>query len=73
MTSKAPMTDVELAEFQRRRSEMRASLACEGMYLTDEEEALFDSMARDRLSEEQMVARMLDYNRAKNRRANAAE
>ena len=38
------LTDEELAEIRRRRPGVRASLACEGMYLTAEEEALFEQM-----------------------------
>jgi len=38
------LTDSELAEIKRRRPGVRASLACSGMYLTAEEEALFEQM-----------------------------
>ena len=38
---KRRLTDSELAEIKRRRPGVRASLACEGMVLTAEEEALF--------------------------------
>ena len=42
------LTDAEPPRF-RRRASVRASLACEGMVLTAEEEALFDAMERERL------------------------
>ena len=43
------LTDVEVAEIRRRRAGVRASLACEGMRLTAEEEALFDQKDAERL------------------------
>ena len=52
------LTDAELAEIRRRRPGVRASLACEGMYLTPEEEALFDQMDTERLSPDEAVQRM---------------
>jgi len=50
------LTDAELAEIRRRRPGVRASLACEGMYLTAEEEALFEQMDRDRLTPDESAA-----------------
>ena len=43
------LTDAEVAEIRRRRPAMRASLACEGLYLPDEVEALFDQLEAERL------------------------
>ena len=43
MADRHRLTDAELAEIRRRRAGVRASLACEGMVLTAEEEALFDA------------------------------
>src|SRR5437899_4860290 len=44
------LTDTEIAEIHRRRPGVRVSLACGGMYLTAEEEALFERMDRERLT-----------------------
>ena len=66
MNSTKPMSDAEIAEFKRRRPGVRTSLACEGMFLTPEEEALFDEMERKRLSEDEMVELVRAYNRDKN-------
>src|ERR1700730_14879769 len=61
------LTDSELAEIRRRRPGVRASLACEGMYLTAEEEALFDQMERERLTPDERAKRITQINRAKRR------
>jgi hypothetical protein len=44
------LTEEELAVVRRRRRYARASLACEGIHLTPEDEAIFDRFERDRLS-----------------------
>ncbi len=62
------LTDAELAEIRRRRPGVRASLACEGMYLTAEEEALFEQMDRERLSPDEAAQRIIQFTRAKRRR-----
>jgi hypothetical protein len=61
------LTDSELAEIRRRRPGVRASLACEGMYLTAEEEALFDQMDRERLTPDESAQRIIEFSRAKRR------
>jgi hypothetical protein len=61
------LTDAELAEIRRRRPGMRASLACEGMYLTAEEEALFDQMELERLTPDERAARITQVSRAQRR------
>ncbi len=61
------LTDSELAEIRRRRRGVRASLACEGMYLTAEEEALFEQMDRERLTPDEAAQRIIQFNRAKRR------
>jgi hypothetical protein len=61
------LTDAELAEIRRRRPGVRASLACEGMYLTAEEEALFDEMDRERLTPDESAQRIIEFSRAKRR------
>ena len=52
---------------------MRAMLACEGLYLTAEEEDLFDAMETERLTPEQRNARIiaLDKERHARRKRNA--
>ncbi len=40
---------------------MRASLACEGLVLTDEEETLLDDMEEEKLLQEQRDQRVLDF------------
>jgi hypothetical protein len=61
------LTDAELAEIRRRRPGVRASLACEGMYLTAEEEALFDQMEQERLTPDERAQRILEISRAERR------
>jgi hypothetical protein len=60
-------TDAELAEIRRRRPGVRASLACEGMYLTAEEEALFEQMDKERLTPDEAAQRIIEFSRAKRR------
>jgi hypothetical protein len=55
------ITDAELAEIRRRRPGVRASLACEGMYLTAEEEALFEQMDREHLTADDRTARIIEF------------
>ena len=66
------LTDAELAEIRRRRPGVRASLACEGMYLTAEEEALFDQMERERLTPDERAKRITQISRAKRRKERKA-
>jgi hypothetical protein len=68
MGSKKRLDDVEIAEIRRRRPGVRVSLACEGMYLTEEEEALFEQMDRERLTAHERAARILQFSRAKRRK-----
>jgi hypothetical protein len=62
------LTDAELAEIRRRRPGVRASLACEGLYLTTEEEALFEQMDRERLTPDERAERIVQHVRAKRRK-----
>jgi hypothetical protein len=64
MPERRRLIDAELAEIRRRRPGVRASLACEGMILTAEEEALFDQMERERLTPDERAARITQLNRA---------
>ena len=68
MHGRKGLTDAELAEIRRRRPGVRASLACEGMYLTAEDEALFDQMDRERLTPDERARRIVELSRAKRRR-----
>jgi hypothetical protein len=72
MPKKKRLIDTELAEIRRRRPGVRASLACEGLYLTSEEEALFEQMDRERLTSDQRAARIVQFFRAKRRRKTPA-
>jgi hypothetical protein len=65
MSDSPALTDAELAEIRRRRSSARASLACEGMYLTPEEEALIEQMDRERLAPDARTARIVEFIRAR--------
>jgi len=68
MRDKGRLTKAEVAEIRRRRPGVRASLACEGLHLTAEEEALFEEMDRERLSADERAARIVEFNRAKRRK-----
>ena len=65
MLGTALSTDAELEEVRRRRFGARASLACEGMFLTPEEEALVAAMDEDRLTPDARTARIVEFIRAK--------
>jgi hypothetical protein len=54
---------------------VRASLACEGLHLTAEEEALFEQFDREQLPMEEREARLIAWSRARraSARARAAE
>ena len=67
MSGRQRMTDAEIAEIRRRRAGVRASLACEGMHLTAEEEALFDLMDKERLTPDECAQRIIQFSRAKRR------
>jgi hypothetical protein len=68
------LTDAEVAAIRRRRPAVRASLACEGVRLTTEEEALFEQFDRERLTPDQRRDRLLEFTRARRRaKAHAAE
>lgn len=70
MHGKRRLTDAEIAEIRRRRPAVRASLACEGMHLTAEEEALLDQFERERLTPDEGARRVVEFSRA-NRRQKA--
>ena len=72
MHGRQRLTDTELAEIRRRRPGVRVSLACEDMYLTAEEEALFEQMDRERLTADERAARIAQFSRAKRRKKSLA-
>jgi hypothetical protein len=67
MNGNRRLTEAEIAEIRRRRPGVRASLACEGMVLSAEEEALLDELERERLTPEDGAKRILEFSRAKRR------
>jgi hypothetical protein len=71
MPKKIRLTDAELAEIRRWRPGVRASLACEGLYLTAEEEALFEQMDKERLTADDRAARIVQFHRARRRKKSA--
>ena len=64
MRGRSKLSDAELAEIRRRRPGVRASLACEGIYLTAEEEALFEQFDNERLTPDQRTERIVAFMRA---------
>jgi len=72
MSERPRLTDTELADIRRRRPGVRASLACEGMYLTAEDEALFEQMDKERLPPDERVQRVLEISRAERRQKTPA-
>ena len=66
------LTPEDVSERRRRRAAARASLACEGLFLTEEEEALLDQFDRERLPSEERHARILAYCHARDAAKTAA-
>ena len=58
------LTDSELAAAKHNFAEAKASLACEGIYLTQEEEALFARFEAERLSHEECRRQLIEYSRS---------
>ncbi|GJL80345.1 MAG: hypothetical protein NPINA01_33340 [Nitrospinaceae bacterium] len=56
-----PLTGQSLCEMVARDDDARASLACEGMYFTEEEEAVFAEMASLGLSYEARIEYLKAY------------
>jgi hypothetical protein len=67
MHGRPHLTDAEVAEIRRRRPAARASLACEGMHLTPEDEALFEQMDKERLTPDERARRIIETSRAERR------
>jgi hypothetical protein len=66
------LTDAELTAAKRNFAQAKASLACEGIYLTAEEEALFRRFEIDRLPHEERRRQIVEFCRAKQRARAAA-
>jgi hypothetical protein len=74
MRGRSKLSDAELAEIRRRRPGVRASLACEGIYLTAEEEALFERFDNERLPPDERTERIVAFIRGRRlAKASAAE
>jgi len=67
MNGQHRLTEAALAEIRRRRPSVRASFACEGIYFTADDEALFEQMDRERLTADDRAARIIEISRAKRR------
>lgn len=59
------LTNAELEEARYNLEQARASLACEGLFLTKEEEALFSSFEAQRLPHDECIRQLLEFNRAR--------
>jgi hypothetical protein len=62
------LSDAEIEAIRRRRPGVRASLACEGLYLTPEEEAMFDQMEQERLTPDERAKRITEMFRTKRKK-----
>jgi hypothetical protein len=59
------LTVSEVQAAKRNRARAQASLACEGMYLTPEEEALFKRFEDERLPHDERRRQLIAFSRAK--------
>ena len=74
MTGTRRLTDTELEAAKRNRANGEASLACEGIYLTPEESAMFDRFEAERLPHDQRRRQLIAFSRARrSAKARAAE
>ena len=67
MNEQSRLSDAELAAAKHNFAQAKASLACEGIYLTLEEEALFHRFESECLSHQERRRRIIDFCRAKQR------
>jgi hypothetical protein len=61
MRAKRLLNDEELAAAKFNLAEAKASLACEGIYLTPEEEALFARFEAERLPHDECRRQILEF------------
>lgn len=74
MHGRHQLTDAELAAAKHNLAQAKASLACEGMYLTAEEEALFKRFEEQRLPHEECRRQLIAFSRSQRRaKVHAAE
>jgi hypothetical protein len=59
------LTDAELEAAKYNFEQAKASLACEGMYFTEKEEALFHGFIAARLPHDERRRRIVEFCRAK--------
>jgi hypothetical protein len=69
MPGSSKLTDAELAAARTNRAQGEASLACEGIYLTAEEKALFDRFERERLPHAECRRQLRQFYRQQQRKA----
>jgi hypothetical protein len=62
------LTDAEVAEIRGRKDAVRASLACEGMYLDAEDEALLEDLLQERVTPEEGERRIVEWFHARQSR-----
>ena len=67
MPAKRRLTETELQAARYNFEEAKASLACEGIYLTEEEETLFRRFEDERLSHDERRRRIIAFCRQKRR------
>jgi hypothetical protein len=74
MHGRHQLTDAELAAAKYNFAQAKASLACENMHLTAEEEALFKRFEDERLPYEDCRRQLIAFSRSQRRaKAHAAE
>lgn len=64
MSQSPLLTDAELVAAKRNRAAGEASFACEGIYLSDKEKALFDRFEAERLPHDERRRQLIAYCRA---------
>lgn len=55
------LSEIEIQAAKQRRLSGEASLACEGLYLTDEQKARFDRFERERLSHDECLKQIVAH------------
>nr|WP_294502021.1 hypothetical protein [uncultured Rhodopila sp.] len=65
MNTRRRLDEKAIDELRRRRPGVRASLACENMRLTADEEALFEQFDREGLTMQEREARLIAWSRAR--------
>lgn len=63
------LTDAEVAAARYNRAQGEASLACEGIYFSDDEKAVFDRFERERLPHGERRRQLVEFYRQRRRKA----